>query len=274
MLRIPHPRARFGFTLVELLVVIAIIGILVALLLPAVQAAREAARRTQCSNNLRQIGLGLHNYESAYQKFPVGSWQSNFTSPLVAILPYIEQSSNYQQWDFSLNYTHPTNTRVSGQRIETYLCPSMSLPREVPLLAANETGGPSSYLLCEGTDDYMPDSDGMFGLHWPSFGYHNPGRGFKDITDGTSHTFLAARRFTTIVIRSGPLRHQLPYAGSVRLEPPRWAVVIPKSLWARHCFHSTYIPQPPWADSPVCTREAETSCLAMAASHSSVSRST
>lgn len=105
-------RFRLGFTLVELLVVIAIIGILVGLLLPAVQAAREAARRMQCSNNLKQMGLALHNYESAFKRIPVGIWgenQRNNTngtsgafqddgySWLTSILPYIEQNNIYNQ---------------------------------------------------------------------------------------------------------------------------------------------------------------------------------
>lgn len=93
-----------GFTLVELLVVIAIIGILIALLLPAVQAAREAARRSQCSNNLKQIGLGLHNYHDSYNSFPY-AWMAELTPiPNVQtwatrILPYIEQMPLYQKYD-------------------------------------------------------------------------------------------------------------------------------------------------------------------------------
>ncbi len=91
---------RPAFTLVELLVVMAVISILVSLLRPAAQAAREAAMRMQCSNNLKQISLTLHNYESSLKKFPVVSWQNNSTSPLVGILPYLEQGSAFQQWGF------------------------------------------------------------------------------------------------------------------------------------------------------------------------------
>ncbi len=223
----PRKRIRSAFTLVELLVVIAIIGILISLLLPAVQAAREAARRMQCSNNLKQIGLALHNYESVYQKFPVGSWQSNFISPLVAILPYMEQGNNYQQWDFSKNYTDPVNSSVSAQRIDTYLCPSMTLPRSVPMETARETGGPSSYLLCEGTDDYMANADGVFGLQWPSFGYINPNRKFSDITDGTSNTMLAGETIYNYKNYLWSASTPPPHGGTVKFGNARWAVGYP-----------------------------------------------
>lgn len=220
-------RNRSAFTLVELLVAIAVIGILVSMLLPAIQAAREAARRMQCSNNLKQIGLALHNYETAHKKLPVGSWQSNFIGPLVGILPYLEQANNYQQWDFSKSYTDPFNAVVSSQRIETYLCPAMTLPREVPLLAARETGGPSSYLLCEGTDDYMVNADGVFGLHWPSFGYNNPNRKFSDITDGTSNTLFAGETCYNYRDLRWPARTPALHAGTVRHGTARWVVGYP-----------------------------------------------
>ncbi len=220
-------RIRSAFTLVELLVVIAIIGILVSLLMPAVQAAREATRRTQCSNNLKQIGLALHSYESAHKKFPVGSWQSNFISPLVGILPYLEQGNNYQQWDFSRNYTDPFNANVSAQRVDSYLCPSMTIPRVVPLIAARETGGASSYLLCEGTDDYMASADGVFGLQWPSFGYNNPNRRFSDITDGTSNTMFAGETVYSYRDYLWSPSTPAPYAGTVRFGTARWVVGYP-----------------------------------------------
>src|ERR1041384_5348025 len=100
-------RHRHAFTLVELLVVIAIIGILVALLLPAVQAAREAARRMQCSNNLKQYGLALHNYHDVYKSFPIGGiggWAADHYYKLswqARVIPFIEQAGIFSSIDFS-----------------------------------------------------------------------------------------------------------------------------------------------------------------------------
>ena len=129
----PTRERQRGFTLVELLVVIAIIGILVALLLPAVQAARESARRTQCGNHLKQIGLAVLNYESARGKFPSGAvyrTTSNrrpegvFTNWAIEILPFIEQSALYDRYDQTLYNTHPDNLPVLATPLPTMLCPS------------------------------------------------------------------------------------------------------------------------------------------------------
>ncbi len=138
-----HPtrfRPRFGFTLVELLVVIAIIGVLVALLLPAVQTARESARRAQCSNNLRQIGLAMTQYADTYKgAFPVGEYNWGWGTWLVGLLPYIEQKNLYDQYkgfgglnasggiDTNLVYSAAANLPVTRVQLQAYSCPSDSV---------------------------------------------------------------------------------------------------------------------------------------------------
>jgi prepilin-type N-terminal cleavage/methylation domain-containing protein/prepilin-type processing-associated H-X9-DG protein len=146
----PWKSARAGFTLVELLVVIAIIGILIALLLPAVQAAREAARRAQCTNNLKQLGVALHNYHDGFHRFPIyyrtdvqPNWgfdiNSNRGSPLVRLLPYVEQKAAYDLIDFRFGqpsttglqdrqvFLDPAKTKsiyISQTVVPSYACPS------------------------------------------------------------------------------------------------------------------------------------------------------
>jgi prepilin-type N-terminal cleavage/methylation domain-containing protein len=139
-----HPRPR-GFTLVELLVVIAIIGVLVALLLPAVQAAREAARRSSCSNNLKQLGLALHQHHDVYNRFPPGA--GNDTQPfgvaagpqwgsswMVYILPFMEQTTVYDRWVFNSQsgYTNANNIDVAvSVTIKPFRCPSSPVPERM-----------------------------------------------------------------------------------------------------------------------------------------------
>ena len=121
----PQSGLRRGFTLVELLVVIAIIGVLVALLLPAVQAAREAARRAQCVNNLKQIGLAVHNYASQHRKVPAACYQDETPTWLVLILPFMEQSATYDLWELKAKWHWPVNQRArEAPPIPGYLCPS------------------------------------------------------------------------------------------------------------------------------------------------------
>lgn len=175
-------RGASGFTLVELLVVIAIIGILVGLLLPAVQQIREAARRTQCLNNLKQIVLASHNYESAYKRFPDGLYQNsgrnaagNPIAPYwgwtvwVQMLPYVEQQSTYDSWNFKDTFNDArSNTYMPGttaigvtsptaSNIPIYLCPSDVYDGQPENLTYSATGyavgwhGLTSYLACCGT---------------------------------------------------------------------------------------------------------------------------
>ncbi|QDT42595.1 Type II secretion system protein G precursor [Gimesia alba] len=182
-----RPKPRRAFTLIELLVVIAIIAILIALLLPAVQQAREAARRSSCKNNLKQIGLAMHNYHDAYTSLPMGM-NSRIYSPFVAILPFLDQSNLQNLYDFNLDYDDPVNQDALNQTLAIYLCPTMVLPRAVPFLPCDEPGGPTSYGASMGLHyGSSGDPDGMFAGY--NYSTTKPTL-FRDVTDGLSNTIM------------------------------------------------------------------------------------
>jgi prepilin-type N-terminal cleavage/methylation domain-containing protein len=200
---------RRGFTLVELLVVIAIIGVLVALLLPAVQSARESARRMQCSNNLRQITLAVHTYHDTLLFLPPGSMNANLSgsSGFAAILPYLEQGNAYSLYDFSKGNSEAVNLRAVSQRIKTYLCPSCVFVRQVPISGCDANDrAPGTYAFSTSTGDPWGISDGAIA------NANTPQTRIASITDGTSNTFLAGENhwsFKDYTFTSGPCNGQV-----------------------------------------------------------------
>ncbi len=225
-----NSRGKTGFTLVELLVVIAIIGILIALLLPAVQSAREAARRIQCTNKLKQIGLALHNYHDSYQMFPAFGWGANQHTPgaaangekkgasgLATLLPYLEQQAVYDKLDFRQCFTNwagnctgtlvgdaATNGNAAASELEldAFLCPSDPTGNRDEQTLAGTNYGPATGRTGSKTNyDLVTYANHVFSSYrWKQVALGPPSTermfGWESncriakVTDGTSNTFM------------------------------------------------------------------------------------
>ncbi|MCR9233424.1 MAG: DUF1559 domain-containing protein [bacterium] len=245
-----------GFTLIELLVVIAIIAILIALLLPAVQQAREAARRSQCKNNLKQIGLALHNYHDNFRTFPPGdvrrtygsgvqSWVTSQLGWIPRILPFLDQAPLYNQinWEMEHGVSAAPNNSLRREKLTVVRCPSDSSRQP------SSTYGPTNYMACRGQSRTAGNnsSNSIFSM--------NSKVRIRDIEDGTSNTMMVSETFA-----SAPMCSELPASNgtcnavcaTVYGSNTSGAQQGYSWMWAQqyhsHYYSTTYTPNPKTPD--------------------------
>lgn len=207
-----HRRARAGFTLIELLVVIAIIAVLIALLLPAVQQSREAARRTQCKNHLKQLGLAMHNHHDQYKGFPIGAEGSIKANWFAKLLPFIDQKPAYDGINFSsgifFGHTGTLQTVLRDLKVPGYVCPSSPFGYSSPNTTLVTNSGGSMLMDYVGIAGAYPDpaatprtatvctagavQGGIYCENGAMIGFRSTS--LRDFTDGSSNTMMVGEQ--------------------------------------------------------------------------------
>jgi len=267
---------------VELLVVITIIGILISLLLPAVQSAREAARRMQCRNNLKQIGLALHSYESAYGCFPPGAilrppypafytdydpWfeaasmatRMHGTSWMLQILPFMEQNAIYDQWDFTKSVLG--NQTIAATNVNTFYCPSRRSSGGTDyqqIMFQQWNSGGTDYGGCDGRENIFinpcagssvshqfDSGQWIYEPQWRGIFVPNVGTRLAEITDGTTNTIMTGELQRLIPPTTVPVGEDPKYYGPSRTSNDGWALAGVATLFTTATWHTgTDIGQP------------------------------
>jgi len=247
-----------GFTLIELLVVIAIIAILISLLLPAVQAARESARRTQCANNLKQVALAMHSYHDSNGCFPFALIQfaGGRYSCITGVLPYMEQTPLFASYNTNLGSRDVANTTTSSTIIASLICPTMTVPYAKPDFAQNDFLAPTSYAASNG-DAYadLYSRRHIYGVPRgviigatttnngdttaPLTTQSNPPISIASITDGSSNTYFLGEQ--DYALKNDFFSSTSPRAGEFRGGQGVWAHGYPRGLnfsaWGKFNHH-------------------------------------